>query len=149
MILDYYTSTAYALELLAQSSYHSRFQLGKYMRTEILPALNVNQARIYLNGDGLPTAMVTWAWLSTSIEQAICITGRSLCSGEWQCGDRLFFNDWITPHGNIKDIVRDMTNNVFPNQVASSLRRNSDGSVRKVNRWTGSKVRTFSRECHA
>lgn len=139
--IDYYSSVGYALELLAQSPYHRQHKLGDYFRTEILPAIWAGQIRFYVTDQGLPSAMATWAWLSKDVEADIHVTGRALTRDEWNCGDRLFFNDWVTPYGNIREIVHDMTHNIFPEEVATSLRRNPDGSVRRINRWTGIKLR--------
>lgn len=137
MKIDYYASVGYALELLAKSDYHRRFGLGDYVRVEILPALWSGQSRLYLTADGVPTAMVTWAWLSEEVERDVHATGRALRDHEWTCGDRLFCNDWITPYGNLREIAHDMAHNIFPDEIATSLRRNPDGSVRRINRWTG------------
>lgn len=139
--IDYYASVGYALELLAQSEYHRQFQLGDYFRVEILPALWCGQARFYLTPEGSPTAMVTWAWLSEDVERDVHATGRALREFEWTSGDRHFFNDWITPYGNIREVMHDISHNVFPDTVASSLRRNPDGTVRRINRWTGVNLR--------
>jgi len=138
---DEYTLNGYALSLLAHSPYHRQQPLGDYFRTEILPALWAKQARFYVAPDGAPTAMITWAWLSPEVEAEVHATGRALTQDEWNCGDRLFFNDWVTPFNNIREVVQDMGQNVFPNHVATSLRRNLDGSVRRINRWTGANVR--------
>lgn len=139
--LDYYASAGYALELLAKSTYHKQHKLGDYFRTEILPALWANQIRFYVNDDYVPTAMVTWAWLDEAVEQEIHTSGRALTHEEWNCGNCLFFNDWITPYGNTREVLHDMTHNIFPDNVATSLRRNADGSVRRVNRWSGINLR--------
>ena len=139
--IDYFASVGYALELLAQSPYHRQHTLGDYFRAEVLPALWAGQCRFYVTQEGLPTAMVTWAWLSEDVEREIHASGRSLSRSEWACGDRLFFNDWITPYGNIREVAHDMTHNIFPDQIATSLRRNMDGSVRRINRWTGVHIR--------
>ena len=147
--LDEYASAGFALELLAQSPYHKRHKLGDYFRTEILPALWVNQARFYLTEEGVPTAMVTWAWLNKEVEKDVHETGRSLTHDEWQCGDRLFCNDWITPYNNIREVLHDMKNNIFPNHIATSLRRNQDGSVRRINRWTNVKSQRMKKKATA
>ncbi|MDD7973821.1 toxin-activating lysine-acyltransferase [Roseinatronobacter alkalisoli] len=112
--IDYFASVGYALELLAQSPYHRQHKLGDYFRTEVLPALWAGQCRFYVTQEGVPTAMVTWAWLSEDVERDIHASGRSLSRSEWTCGDRLFFNDWITPYGNIREVAHDMTHNIFP-----------------------------------
>lgn len=139
--LDYYTSAGYALELLAQSPYHKQHSMGSYLRTEVLPAFWQRQIRFYCTEEAIPTAMVTWAWLNASVEEEIHSTGRALRRDEWNCGDRLFFNDWITPYNNIREVLQDMTHNIFPDEIATSLRRRQDGSVRRINRWTGVNLR--------
>jgi cytolysin-activating lysine-acyltransferase len=144
--IDYYGSVGYALELLAQSEYHRQFPLGDYFRAEILPALWCGQARFYLTQEGIPTAMVTWAWLSEPVERDVLATGRALARDEWQSGEHLFFNDWITPFGNMREVAHDFMHNIFPNSVASSIRRNPDGTVRRVNRWTGVNLRRLGSE---
>lgn len=115
--------------------------LGPYVDVEILPPLWRHQVRFYLTPEGVPTAMVTWAWLSEEVEREVHGTGRALIGDEWTCGDRLFFNDWITPYGNIREVTHDMTHRIFPDAVATSLRRWPDGSVRRIKRWTGVKLR--------
>ena len=141
--LDEYASAGYALELLAKSSYHKQHPVGDYFRTEILPALWVNQARFYLTEEGIPTAMVTWAWLNKEVEKDVHETGQALSHDEWQCGDRVFINDLIAPYDNSREVIKDIKNNVFANHKATSLRRNTDGSVRRVNQWIGVNVRHF------
>ena len=139
--IDYYASIGYALELLAQSEYHRTRNLGNYFRAEVLPALRCGQTRFHITDECVPTAMVTWAWLSEEVEREVHDTGRALLRSEWQCGDQLFINDWIAPYGNIRALTHDIGNNVFPDDTATSLRRNPDGSVRRVCRWIGSRRR--------
>lgn len=144
--IDLYAGVGYALELLARSEYHMTRRLGDYFRTEILPALRCGQSRFHVTEDCVPTALVTWAWLSKEVETDVHATGRALFHDEWMCGDRLFINDWIAPYGNIRALTHDIGNNVFPNDVATSLRRNPDGSVRRVNRWIGANRRKANAE---
>lgn len=146
LTLDYYTQVGFTLELLAQSEYHKQHPTGDYLRTEVLPAIWNKQARFYLTKDGQPKVMVTWAWLNADVEKDIHKTGRALTDDEWNCGDHLFFNDWISPYGNIRDAIKDMTSSVFPNERASGIRRNKDGSVKKICYWTGKSFRKHTKE---
>lgn len=139
--LDVYSKVGFALVLLAQSHYHRQHQLGNYLRTEILPPILANQVRFYLTEKGVPTAMVTWAWLSPEVEQDLHNTGRALAKNEWQSGEQLFFNDWIAPYGNIRSAMHDIATHVFPQHTATSIRRHQDGSIRKINYWQGMAVR--------
>lgn len=133
--IDRYASLGFALELLSKSAFHRDFEIGEYFRVEILPPLFANQAHFYLTEEGTPTAMATWAWLSEEVETEIHTTGRALEPHEWNCGERLFFNDWITPYGNIREVVKDMRTNVFPQHHATSVRRDATGAVKKVCYW--------------
>jgi cytolysin-activating lysine-acyltransferase len=144
--LDYYASIGFALELLAKSPYHRQHKIGDYLRIEVLPAIAAKQVRFYMSEDSVPSAFVTWAWLSKEVEKDIHSTGRALTQDEWKCGNHLFFNDWITPYNNIREVLHDMTHHIFPDQAATSLRRNQDGSVRRINRWTGINLRRVEEE---
>jgi cytolysin-activating lysine-acyltransferase len=139
--LDKYTQTGFALALLAQSDYHRQHPLGDYFYTKGLPPLWANQVRFYLTEAGVPTAMGTWAWLSKAVEQDMHQTGRALTEDEWRSGDRLFFNDWIASYGNIRAAMRDVATHIFADKTTASIRRNKDGSIRKINRWTGMALR--------
>lgn len=138
--IDFYASTGFALELLANSRYHRQQCVDLYFKTEILPALQHNQAWFNITSAGVPTAMITWAWLNDDVRNEVHQTGRTLKYREWICGKHLFLNDWITPYGNIREVKHNLFYDVFKNvDTASSIRRNIDGSVRRVNRWRRSK----------
>jgi len=131
--VDAYAAAGYAVELLALSDYHRKFPLRDYMDVEVLPPVVHGQAHFHLAEGGAPLAMVTWAWLSPEVEREVLQTGRSLAADEWKCGNRLFFNDWIAPYGHSREVMRHLRRNVFPGiSEASGLRRNKDGSVRRV-----------------
>jgi len=132
--LDLYLATGFAFELLARSTYHRQFSIGPYFTTEILPALRCGQSRFYVNDNGVPTGMVTWARLSDAVEADVLRTGRALGSDEWASGPNLFFNDFIAPYGTKNEIIRDLRN-VFPGETGSSVRRSEGAAVRKTNRW--------------
>lgn len=141
MKLDFYTSMGFAAELLHASEYHKKLSLGEFFCDAVLPPLSQYQAHFVIDSKGRPTAFVTWAWVSPEVEKELHVTGRYLLRNEWNCGPCLFFNDWITPYGNIRDVVRHMTENVFPNESATSIRRYPDGRVRRICRWTGANLR--------
>ena len=142
-MLDFYTQLGFAVDLLSQSKYHSQRPFGPYLRNEILPALSNGQARFFVTDSGSPAALVTWAWLDGDTLTDLQNTGRSLALYEWNCGTNLFFNDWIAPYGTTHALFLEFYNRVFPEvNEATSLRRNPDGSVRRVNQWRRSGGRT-------
>ncbi|MEO1494582.1 MAG: toxin-activating lysine-acyltransferase [Pseudomonadota bacterium] len=138
---DIYTFVGYAIELLSQSTYHRTLETGEILRDEILPPLGAHQFKLYLSERSSPEALVTWAWLSEDVEADVHRTGRALRADEWACGDRLFLCDWITPYDNMKFILKDFSESVFPDHSATSIRRRSDRSVRRINRWLGANLR--------
>ncbi|APX11356.1 toxin-activating lysine-acyltransferase [Tateyamaria omphalii] len=137
---DVYRAIGVAERLLAQSDYHRVLPLASYMEVEIIPPVMAGQFKIYNDEDGMPEGMVTWAWINETVEAGLHQTGRSLRADEWQSGDRLFFNDWLSPETGMRRMLRDMTTHRFPDHVASAIRHNPDGTVRKINRFIGRNV---------
>ena len=122
---------------LSTSSYHRQFKLSYYLPVEILPSFKAEQLRCYLDSDGKPVGLTTWAWLSEKQKRDIHETGRVLRSEEWVGGVHPFVNDWISEPAAFRAIMTEKRDIIFPNRVVSSLRHKSDGSVRRVNKWVG------------
>jgi cytolysin-activating lysine-acyltransferase len=136
-IVDPYVGIGYALELLGQSDYHRAKDLGEYFASQILPPLSNQQIKFYTTPQGYPCGMVSWARLSREIKEEVHETGRSLKLEEWNCGTHVFINDFIALTNDARPIISDMMCNVVPDvSSASSIRRHSDGSVKKINYWT-------------
>jgi len=136
--IDIYAGMGYVLELLARSPSHHAFSYRAYLEVEILPPLQLGQARFYLTHDGIPTGFVSWALLNDDTEYSVTHTGRALERGEWRSGDNLFFNDFIAPYGTSREIIADLRTNIFPGRRASSVRRHPDGRLRNVKHWRSS-----------
>jgi cytolysin-activating lysine-acyltransferase len=134
---DALTALGITIQQLATSPYHQQFKLSYYLPVEILPPLKAKQVRCFLNAKGEARGFVTWAWLNDVVKKELHTSGRALTISEWSSGAHLFFNDWITDPEIFRAAMTQMTHEVFPNETASSLRRNPDGSVRRVNKWTG------------
>ena len=143
---DAFAAIGLAVHHLSQSTYHRNFKLSYYLPVEILPAIKTGQLETFVLEDGTPVGLVTWARLSKSSEKDIFATGRALRECEWRSGTRLFFNDWITERSAFRRIVRELSSNVFPHDIASSLRRNQNGTVRRINRWRGKFVNVNCRD---
>lgn len=128
-----------AIQLLSTSTYHSQFTLSDYLPIEIIPPLKFRQLQCFVGSDGEPLGMVSWAWLSKLTQKNVHQYGRVLQGTEWQSGKYLFFNDWVVDANIFRLVVSHIKNKVFPNEVASSLRRNADGSIRRINQWKSKK----------
>lgn len=134
---DALTALGMTIQQLATSTYHQQFKLSYYLPVEILPSLMAKQVQCYVGSDGSPLGLVTWAWLSKPVQNDLHSSGRALEDVEWSEGSCLFFNDWITEPTAFRAAMTHMTERKFPDEIASSLRRNPDGSVRRVNKWVG------------
>ncbi|MEL7341974.1 MAG: hypothetical protein AAGM67_15945, partial [Bacteroidota bacterium] len=68
----------------------------------------------------------------------IVATGRSIYDHEWNTGNIVFINDFISPNVPALKIVRMLKDErVFGETYSlTSFRRHMDASVRRVNRWT-------------
>ena len=133
---DALTALGMTIQQLSKTPYHQQFNLSYYLPVEILPALTAMQHMCFCDIEGVPLGLVTWAWLAERTKNAVHKTGRALGMQEWVGGGNLFFNDWITDKRAFKAAMKFMIRDMFSDQrTASSLRRNTGGSVRKINRW--------------
>lgn len=134
---DALTSLGLIIQQLSKSPYHQQFKLSYYLPVEVIPPLTAQQAVCFIENRSFPLGLVTWAWLSEQTKNKVHKTGCALRLENWSEGKNLFFNDWITDKRCFRAAMKFMTHDMFPDQTASSLRRNTDGSVRKINRWVG------------
>lgn len=115
--------------LMMASKVHRHLQL-RDMADIMLPALNLNQFRIYRKPDRTPVALVTWAYFSPEVERAY-LGGRALLSeAERTSGEMLYFTDFIAPYGHARKVIADLRTNIFPNEQARALRFVEHGKTR-------------------
>jgi cytolysin-activating lysine-acyltransferase len=142
MALAHFRRIGCALELFVQSEDHRNHFMAAKLEWDLLPALTRKQAKIYFDANDQPTALVTWAFFSDEVLQKVIDEDYDFEGDEWNSGTNVFVHDWISPYGNIREIMFDMANNVFPDNVVIGLRRNpEDETIRHVGRWTGVNLR--------
>lgn len=134
---DMLTALGLAIHHLAQSPYHRQFPLFAYLPIEILPPLRAGQLRSYIGINGEPFGMIAWAKLSDDIRDDVHASGRPIQPNEWCSGPNPFVNDWISEAPAFAPMKAEIRDTIFPNDIFTSIRRNSNGSVRRVNRWRG------------
>jgi len=112
------------------------FNLACYINVEIYPASCYGQLHVYVDEENIPVGFVTWAKVNEITKQALINDNRSLYDEEWNCGEYLFFNDFVAPWGGVKIISSDLKSNLFPNErEAFSIRRDKQGNTKKINHW--------------
>ncbi len=136
---NHYMQLGIIYELLAYSSTHNSFRAGRYINLQCIPPLLLQQFQIYFSEKGEAIAFVTWGWVTSNTRKEIIEKSRNIEVDEWDKGEFLLFNDFVAPMGGIKTIISDLTTNMFPRYKAFSVRRNRNGTVRKVNHWIGKK----------
>lgn len=115
--------------LMMASKVHRAMQI-RDIADIILPALNLNQYRLYRTREGQAVALVTWAYFSPEVEAAY-VGGRALLSeAERVSGNLLYITDFIAPFGHAKRVIHDLRTHQFPNAQARALRFVEHGKAR-------------------
>lgn len=125
--------------LMMDSSIHKHYRVGDISNI-IIPALHLNQFRIYRTG-AQPVGFVSWAYLSDEIEKKYTSSPMLLKLPDWRSGNNLFFIDFIAPFGHAKKIIQDLKINIFPDKlVAKALRFKEVGNFQKVATYYGKNI---------
>lgn len=120
---------------LAVNSPVHRSWLISDVETNFLPALRTGQCKIYFAAPEKPIAFVTWAIIDDSTHSQLLEDGLTPHESKWASGKNLWFIDVVAPFGDSVKVIRDMRENYFSGQNAHSIRRNTDGSIKRFQRW--------------
>ncbi|MFT2111126.1 toxin-activating lysine-acyltransferase [Marinomonas sp. 2405UD68-3] len=137
--MNFETSLGVCIWLMSQSDYHKNWTM-RNVDLEIIAPLLHNQVKIYFDDDQNPVGLESWAWIGDEQKQRILDDKGTLAFKEWNSGEHLLFHDYIAPWGHAKAILKDLKTHVFPDDIAFSLGRNTDGSIRKIYHWKGVNV---------
>lgn len=136
-IISYQEALGMMMWLMKHADYHRQWPLWS-VDTNIVPALLHGQIKLYFDEDQNPVGFASWAWLNDSAREQVLTDEEPLSLEQWSSGEHLLFVDFVAPWGHTKNIVIDLKTHVFPEHChAFSLRRNRDGSIRKVDYWKG------------
>ncbi len=131
--------------ILMASEFHRRYLINDIAKC-FMPALHLNQFKIYKNKDGNPVALVTWAYLSEEIEKKHMSGKYSLEINDWKSGDRLWGIDFMAPFGHMKMIKKDLEQGFFGKAHGRSLRMDIDGKIKGIYDWYGKEYREARKE---
>lgn len=118
------------LMLAAPSTRHT---LLSDLEWRVMPALVLNQAKIYMRED-TPVAYVSWARLSPEVARRFRAMPHRLAPGEWKCGPEVWLVDVLAPFGGIQEVMRDLRANVLPGEVLRQLALTGDAEA-EVYTW--------------
>ncbi len=123
-------------ELMCQSPTYRNFPLA-CLSTWITPAIEHRQIYFLFDSAGNPLAYWTWAFLAPDVEERWKHDPKVLFhESEWNEGEQLWIMDMVCQRGYLRSVIAYIQSSMFPGKKqALSLRRNKDGSVKKVSVW--------------
>lgn len=103
----------------------------------IEPAIRHGQIKFYFDERRRPIAYLTWAYLAPDVEYRLSHDPTVLLhESEWNEGDNLWFLDVVAPFGHLNKVIHHARDTLLAgHNEARWLRRNPDGTVRKVAVW--------------
>lgn len=122
--------------LMLTSEVHCAWRLGEF-NTYVVPLINKNQFKLYMNSQGRCLGFATWAWLSQSaayrFKNYLPLEPADLISD----GSELWFIDFVAPFGNVYPIVRDLKKHIAQitgdaKPHAKTRRMKQAGAVKRI-----------------
>jgi cytolysin-activating lysine-acyltransferase len=134
-MLSFYEKIGIASWLMTKSSEYSQYPAA-CISAWIEPAVLHDQIHFFLGPDQRPTGYFTWAFLAPDTERRLISDPDVLFHiSEWNEGDRLWIMDLVLVGDDLRTRIQDVRR-MFPQQsIASSIRRDEDGAVRKLVTW--------------
>lgn len=105
--------------LMMQQS-HSRHTLLSELEWRVLPALILDQAKLYMKDDA-PVAFASWARFDEATAQRYRLPPHHLMMADWATGDQIWLIDVFTPFGGAQDVLKDVREKVFAGQIVHQL----------------------------
>lgn len=127
-----------AVGLAVHSPYHRKWKVASVERL-IVSAIELNQFVLYTDIDR-PVGFVSYAFLSPDVERKILGRTGSMERADWNSGPQPWVIDVLAPFGHGPSIVTDLRKTQFPDSIVMSIRRTTDGAIRRVNMWRGANV---------
>jgi len=124
--------------LMLASSVHKKYLIDD-IGAMFLPAIHLDQFRIYRNKEGDPIGLVTWAFLSKKNEELFQKGEKNLTLKDWNSGKEGWIIDFIAPFGHAKEIIKDLRKNIFPDRQGKAIRVEKDGKIRGIWKLHGKK----------
>jgi len=127
------------LFLCLQSPLHRHYTIKDIQNRFLRPA-QINHYRLYRDARG-PLAIVTWALLSEALDARQSAGPEPLSQEDWQSGDHLWFTDFVAPFGQVETVMKDLTENLFPERRAKAHKRDASSGRWILKQYHGAKAR--------
>lgn len=134
---EYYRELGMVASLLARSSVHRHFPIS-HLEQWLKPPILLRQIQFLRNKDAKLMGYITWSLMSEETEKR-WVSNREpkLHASEWNEGDRLWIIDFFLVEGDVRTVINHLASRLFEGHLRGrSLRRNADGTARKVMTWT-------------
>jgi cytolysin-activating lysine-acyltransferase len=105
--------------LLMQQA-HTRHTLLSELEWRVIPALMLDQAKLYMRGD-TPLAYVSWARMSKEVAERYRNPPHQLSFNDWKSGEEVWLVDVVTPFGGLPKIMEELRTQVLAGQVIHQL----------------------------
>lgn len=114
-----------AVWLMLSSSAHKHLFVTDF-EWLVVPPILAKQFRLFRR-DNVPVGFISWALLDDEAEARIINGSVKLAPNEWNRGDRFWIIDVIAPFGGIDDMMKDLKEKVFKNNVVKYIQADEDG----------------------
>jgi cytolysin-activating lysine-acyltransferase len=132
---DLHMALGLAVDAMAKSDDYCQYPIA-CVTLWIEPAIRHEQIHFFRDESGKVCGYMTWAWLAEDAERRLLHDPNVLLHiSEWNEGDRLWILDFLVHTGEVRMWIREARDLFGGVTQANSLRRRSDGSIRKVTAW--------------
>lgn len=110
----------------------NRYYFIQDMESRVLPALILDQCKVYLQSTGgsLPIAYVSWAYLSAEAEEKFIAT-QKIAPSDWKSGDNLWLVDVLAPFGGEQPILKELFKGELADKEVFLLYPSAQGGLQK------------------
>jgi cytolysin-activating lysine-acyltransferase len=106
----------------------------------LLPPILLEQVEV-VERNGMPVAYCSWARLDQDAELRYVMNPSAMRVEDWDCGDRLWFADWVAPFAAADSwTLRRRMLKRFPDQVARAIRVKRERKTARVMEFAGAAV---------
>jgi hemolysin-activating ACP:hemolysin acyltransferase len=132
---DYHHRLGLVAAMMTKSSEYCQYPIA-CLGVWIEPAILLDQIHFFCDAGSNVVGYMTWALLAEDTEQRLIHDPEVLLHlSEWNEGDRLWIMDFVLIDGDVRTALKEASRRFPDFAEARSLRRRSDGTVRKVTRW--------------